>query len=613
MEIEPTSLKTPTLCLNMIVKNESRIITRLLESVVSVIDCYCICDTGSSDNTCELIIDYFGEHKINGKIIKENFQNFEYNRNFSLNSCIGMSDYILLLDADMILDIRNFDKNILLYADDFSILQGSTDFYYKNTRIVRNNGLYNYIGVTHEYIKTPNNSINLTIDKTQLFINDYGDGGSKKNKFDRDIKLLSDGLINDPTNMRYHFYLANSYYCLDKNEEAIEIYNKRITFGGWDQEVWYSYYRIGLCYQKMGNISEAIYNWLEGYNFLPERLEGLYEIIQYYRIKNRPKLAIMVYNICKNILNKKLKNDNYLFLQNDIYVYKIDYEFTICASYVNISNINNEIIQILNNCTDSNIVNNLLSNMKFYKDILKPLKIIDFTFSQGMENQSFSSIVKYENNQYLMNIENGDKNIISTNKYIVFDYNFNIVRERSEDIDKKTYVRIEDIRLINNVDELQYNGTGYGKYEISNWVFTEYVGSTHIIYKWAPLQIYKLNKETNLISIVKEKNMPLIFSHLHGSTCGYTYNNEIWFVLHIVSHEQHSHCYHLISVFDIDMNLLRYSSPFKFKGDPVEYCIGLIVEDDRVLMSYSVLSETSVKTTQLSIYSKDYIDNLLVY
>ena len=258
-------------------------------------------------------------------------------------------------------------------------------------------------------------------------------------------------------------------------------------------------------------------------------------------------------------------------------------------------------------------MNNLLSNMKFYKDILKPLKIIDFTFSQGMENQSFSSIVKYENNQYLMNIENGDKNIISTNKYIVFDYNFNIVRERSEDIDKKTYVRIEDIRLINNVDELQYNGTGYGKYEISNWVFTEYVGSTHIIYKWAPLQIYKLNKETNLISIVKEKNMPLIFSHLHGSTCGYTYNNEIWFVLHIVSHEQHIHCYHLISVFDIDMNLLRYSSPFKFKGDPVEYCIGLIVEDDRVLMSYSVLSETSVKTTQLSIYSKDYIDNLLVY
>ena len=37
----------PKLCLNMIVKNESKIITRLFDSIVDLIDCYCICDTGS--------------------------------------------------------------------------------------------------------------------------------------------------------------------------------------------------------------------------------------------------------------------------------------------------------------------------------------------------------------------------------------------------------------------------------------------------------------------------------------------------------------------------------------------------------------------------------------
>jgi glycosyltransferase involved in cell wall biosynthesis len=42
-----------TICLNMIVKNESKIITRLLESVSPIIDCYCICDTGSTDNTIQ--------------------------------------------------------------------------------------------------------------------------------------------------------------------------------------------------------------------------------------------------------------------------------------------------------------------------------------------------------------------------------------------------------------------------------------------------------------------------------------------------------------------------------------------------------------------------------
>ena len=86
----------------MIVKNESKIITRLLDSVISIIDFYCICDTGSTDNTCEIITEYFknkndemiNEKIITGKIIHEPFINFEYNRNFALDSCLNMSDFI---------------------------------------------------------------------------------------------------------------------------------------------------------------------------------------------------------------------------------------------------------------------------------------------------------------------------------------------------------------------------------------------------------------------------------------------------------------------------------------------------------------------------------------
>ena len=44
----------------MIVKNESRVILRLLESVRLIVDSYCICDTGSTDNTIE-IIKLFGD------------------------------------------------------------------------------------------------------------------------------------------------------------------------------------------------------------------------------------------------------------------------------------------------------------------------------------------------------------------------------------------------------------------------------------------------------------------------------------------------------------------------------------------------------------------------
>ena len=51
MELVLNKNNKPTLCLNMIVKNESKIITRLFDSVLQIIDSYCICDTGSNDNT----------------------------------------------------------------------------------------------------------------------------------------------------------------------------------------------------------------------------------------------------------------------------------------------------------------------------------------------------------------------------------------------------------------------------------------------------------------------------------------------------------------------------------------------------------------------------------
>ena len=669
-----TTPTTPTLCLNMIVKNENKIIRRLLESVLPIIDTFCICDTGSTDNTCEIIAEFFEKHNIKGKIITEPFKNFEHNRNFSLFSCLGLSDYILLLDADMILDIRNFNKNMLSASDSFSILQGSDNFYYQNIRIIKNTGLYKYVGVTHEYMDVPNNTRKINIDKTQLFIKDCGDGGSKSDKFERDVLLLTNGLIDEPTNVRYHFYLANSYHDLGKNEEAIETYKKRIQMGGWNQEVWYSYYRIGMCYKNLGKMADAIYYWLEGYNYLPERLEALYEMMNYYRINQKYNLAIAIYLICKSVLDKKINIDEYLFLQPPVYLYKIYYEYTLCAAYVGITNIKDNLMIVLNECKNLSITNNVLSNMKFYKEILTPTKMIDFTstthsmFGPGTDltrmNSSSSSIIKRDG-QYIMNMRmvnyiidnhgnyhNCENHIITMNKCLVLDSDFTIVKEHQfkEDYIDRRYIGIEDIRIFDNglsdatglgeKKGIQYIGTGYhqnnkigivyGTYDLDsekltdineiksaftqnncekNWVFTEYNNETHIIYKWHPLQLCRLDKEDKLIRLVKEIEMPHFFSLARGSTCGSKYEDETWFVLHIVSYEHPRHYYHCLAVFDNNMSLKRYSAPFKFKGEPIEYCIGLIVEEDRVIMTYSCWD----RTTQLAVYDKTYINDLLKY
>jgi tetratricopeptide (TPR) repeat protein len=363
----------------MIVKNESKIITRLLKSVLPLIDSYCICDTGSTDNTIEIIQEFFkGKNIHSGKIIVEPFKDFGYNRTFALEQCLNMdnADYILLLDADMILEmdpmlsIDDF-KNNLTY-DVYNVFQGSPSFIYKNTRLIKNKIGMSYWGVTHEYLNAPNGSTRFTITRNQLFINDVGDGGSKQDKFLRDIRLLEKGLEENPNNDRYTFYLANSYKNSGQNENAIKIYKKRINLGGWHDEIWYSYYSMGQCYKELGKMKEAIAAWINGYEFLPSRIENLYEIVNYYRRTSKHTLAYTYYNLAKYERNRKTDFDN-LFLEKDIYDYKLDYELSIIGYYCNWDNYDLAKISmnILSNSTTIDyIFKNVLSNYKFYtKDI----------------------------------------------------------------------------------------------------------------------------------------------------------------------------------------------------------------------------------------------------
>ena len=56
--------KKKKICLNMIVKNESHIIEETLRCMVKYIDYWVISDTGSTDNTIEVITKFFEKEKI---------------------------------------------------------------------------------------------------------------------------------------------------------------------------------------------------------------------------------------------------------------------------------------------------------------------------------------------------------------------------------------------------------------------------------------------------------------------------------------------------------------------------------------------------------------------
>ena len=370
-------MDVPKICLNMIVKNESAIIIRLLESVTPLIDSYCICDTGSTDNTITLIQEYCESKNIPGKIIEESFRDFGYNRSYALMGCTDMqnADYILLMDADMKLEIKttNIEQfKRMLINDAYYVVQGCPDFFNENIRIIRNDPSYHYWGVTHEYIELPDTAVIENISKDVLFITDVGDGGSKENKFKRDIELLIKGLEMNPNNPRYLFYLANSYRDSNETEKAIEIYTKRIQVGGWLQETWHSYYSIGNCYMKLNQPEQAIFYWLEAYQIMPTRIENLYKIVNYYRRTNHYALALIFYEVADKV---RLNNPplNHLFLENDIYEHKLDYEIFILGYYTNMNKhaMINMCMSLLNKRNvNTAIYNNIMLNYKHYCPML---------------------------------------------------------------------------------------------------------------------------------------------------------------------------------------------------------------------------------------------------
>ena len=69
------------------VKNESKIIQRCLESAANFVDAFVICDTGSTDNTIELAQSFIEKTGKTGVIAKHEWRNFGHNRTLSFRMC----------------------------------------------------------------------------------------------------------------------------------------------------------------------------------------------------------------------------------------------------------------------------------------------------------------------------------------------------------------------------------------------------------------------------------------------------------------------------------------------------------------------------------------------
>lgn len=377
--------KVKTICLVMIVKNESRNMTRILDSVKPIIDCLSIVDTGSTDTTIKVINDWCELNKVKGKVHQEPFKNFSYNRTHSVKMAkltYPYVDYFLLSDADFIWEIDvngKFDKR-LLFSHKYVVTQYHHSLVYTNIRMLSAKLDWECMGVTHEYwqeVKNNNCPAEIIVSNlSTIRIKDMEDGGCKEDKFERDKRLLMEGLadpdLSNDLRIRYTFYLAQTLKCLKEYEKSIEEYKKRIQYEGWAEEVYYSYYQIGMNYKYLFDVykhlivlldkkerskedEEYIKTWnkndmsyeqikeeqlqyfnlcieyyIQGWKYRPTRAESLYHAVTLLREESKHQQA---YDYAIEGIKIKLSDDS-LFLEKEAYTWGFDFELAIVSYYL---------------------------------------------------------------------------------------------------------------------------------------------------------------------------------------------------------------------------------------------------------------------------------------
>ena len=317
------TLKTITLV--MIVKNESKVIQRCFDSVKDYIDHWVICDTGSTDGTQDIIKKYFEDAKIPGNLHKHKWVNFGFNRSLAISLAKGKSDYSLLLDADFIFKIKDKNFKNTLISDGYQIkYEGSLD--YRQMLFVKSSFDWKYVGVTHEYLTCPSATRYENLDA--FTIDHLCDGGSRSDKFVRDIELLTKGIIDEPKNHRYMFYLAQSHKDVGNYTDAIKYYEMRVSFGEWPEEVYFSLFQIGYCKMMRGDKYPDIRDaYLKAYKYRPERLEALHELVKYCRLHNMSDLG---FNYGMPAVDTKYPKD-ILFISKPVHEWMLLDEVALCA------------------------------------------------------------------------------------------------------------------------------------------------------------------------------------------------------------------------------------------------------------------------------------------
>lgn len=299
------------ICLAMMIKNEEKTILKSLNSCKTIVSSVYIYDTGSDDNTLTLIDEFQKENpsiKVNVK--HGDFVDFAESRNVLLEFVEQDDDiqFVILLDSND--ELKGCEELYTLlekeatktkedgakFVTGYLVRQrwftGNGMDTYFNYRIIRAKSGWRYRAPVHEYLQNEldSNTITTRIDNADIFIyqDRTQDCESSYKRFQRDKDILLKEHFKNPVDTRTLFYLAQTYSSLGMTKEAYYYYKLRVKYGGYEEERYHSFFRLGEMAKNTKMDDEIFLQWwIKAMESLQvPRVEPIVELASYYLFTN---------------------------------------------------------------------------------------------------------------------------------------------------------------------------------------------------------------------------------------------------------------------------------------------------------------------------------------
>jgi glycosyltransferase involved in cell wall biosynthesis len=297
-------LSVGTLSICMIVKNESQLLGRCLESIRSEADEIIVVDTGSTDSTVE-VAKGFGS-----KVIEVEWKNdFAWARNISLER--ATCQWILWLDADDIVPVQSLpiinrlkkgipDKVLGFIVRNQRPNNTGTEFV--QARMFPNRADIYFERKIHEQMMPSALKAGMEMEKCDAVVEHHGyaDPATLKKKALRNVNLLLEEYRETAADAVSTVEIADSFYLVEDFASAKEWYKKTLQITGCEKDTptiaGHAYYGLGNIYNYEQQYKEALSQFEKALCLAPWRVDVLYSKAVSEELAGFPQLAVKTLN-----------------------------------------------------------------------------------------------------------------------------------------------------------------------------------------------------------------------------------------------------------------------------------------------------------------------------